>query len=189
MKKQYVAIAGLCICVFAAGILMAGFGKKETGNEDLYGGIIAGLGDDTQFSLCDIGEKNNVLFTADMTYDDGNGHNAAMYSDVYYNNGKEAYPLGRITGMGMAYPVSYGKQCIYAASAHGLTVYTFDKKIPGWRMAAYAESFDEDGNASYHYTKEENTNEISKKEYEAAWEGYKKSTVVNFGHGASDNPW
>ena len=187
MKKQYVFIAGACVCALAAGLLMAGFGKKGAdSNEDLYGKMIAELGDNEQFSLCDIGEKNNVLFTTDMTYDDGNGHNAAVYCDVHYGDGKEVYSIG-IMSMGTAYPVSYGKKCIYTASGHSLVVYTFDQKIPGWSMGTYEESFDEDGNVSYYYRKEEDTKEISEKEYRAAWDEYGKSTVVNFGYGASDN--
>ena len=43
---------------------------QDTGNEE-YGGIIAGHGDDEQFALEDIGEKYDVLFTTDMTYEDG----------------------------------------------------------------------------------------------------------------------
>lgn len=44
--------------------------------------LLPAWGDDEQYSLRDIGEKNYVLFTTDMTYDDGNGHNATVYCDV-----------------------------------------------------------------------------------------------------------
>lgn len=187
--KKYHRI-GLCILALAVVVFAAsGCGKKEAeSNEDLYGNMIAELGDEEQFSLQDIGEKNDVLFTTDMTYDDGNGHNAALYCNVYYDNGKEVYST-EILSMGTAYPVSYGKKCIYTASGHSLAKYAFDKKIPGWNVSKYEELFDADGNASYQHMENGAAKEISEKEYQAAWEEYEKSTVVNFGYGASDNPF
>lgn len=186
-KKYYVA--GLGVLLLAAVWALAGFGKEEKkSNEDLYGSMIAGLGDEEQFSLRDIGEKNNVLFTTDMTYDDGNGHNAAVYCNVYYNDGENIYPLGKIESMGTAYPISYGNKCIYTASQHSIERYAFDKKIKGWIITRYEESFDADGNASYQYTENGKENAVSEREFQKAMEEYGKSTVVGFGYGASDNP-
>lgn len=197
MKKQY--IIGLGILILAAAIfLLIGAGRKEKpDNENLYGNIIAELGDEEQFSLRDIGEKNNVLFTTDMTYDDGNGHNAALYCNVYYDTGEEIFPLGQIESMGTAYPISYGKKCIYTASGHSLVKYQFDTKKKQWMVSVYGEVFDEDGNASYQYThyadaqhmEDGKTETISEKDYLDAFEEYGNSTVVNFGYGASDNPY
>lgn len=65
---------GFSVLVLAAGVSLllyltgAGEERKEE-NNNLYGNVIAGLGDEEQFSLEDIGEENNVLFTTDMTYD------------------------------------------------------------------------------------------------------------------------
>lgn len=42
------------------------------------------------------------------------------------------YELGRIESMGTAYPVSYGKKCIYTASEHSLEIYKFDHKNKKW---------------------------------------------------------
>lgn len=104
MKKQYlVGFAALVLVLMVSIVLFAKAGKHNENNENLYGHIIAKLGDDEQFSLRDIGEKNNVLFTTDMTYDDRNGHNAAVYCDVYYALSGEVYPLGRIESMGTAF--------------------------------------------------------------------------------------
>lgn len=187
VKKQHLIGLGALLlvgCVF----LLAGVLKKEKpDDENLYGNIIAELGDEEQFSLRDIGEKNNVLFTTDMTYDDGNGHNAALYCNVYYPDDGVLYPLDRIESMGTAYPVSYGKKCIYTASLHSLVVYRFDQKKKQWTVSWYEESFDENGDASYRYIEDGETKNISEKEYLDAWEDYGKSTVVNFGYGASDN--
>lgn len=83
MKKQYLAgLAALVLVLAVCAVLFTRAGKNGEDNEDLYGDIIASLGDDEQYSLRDIGEKNYVLFTTDMTYDDGNGHNATVYCDV-----------------------------------------------------------------------------------------------------------
>jgi len=192
MKKQYLVGIGFAALVLALAVcivLYAEVGKNREDNENLYGHIIAELGDDEQFSLRDIGEKNDVLFTTDMAYDDGNGHNAAVNCEVYYALEGEAYPLGRIESMGTAWPVSYGEKCIYTASEHSLEVYRFDQKGKRWTALQYEERFDENGNASYQCTEDGETKAVSEKEYLDAMEDYGRGTVINFGYGASDNPY
>ena len=190
MKKQYlVGFAALVVVLTVCTVLFAKAGKNKEDNENLYGGIIAGLGDDEQFSLRDIGEKNDVLFTTDMTYDDGNGHNAAICCDVYYALEGEVYPLGSIESMGTVWPVSYGEKCIYTASLHSLVVYRFDQKKKQWTVSWYEERFDDNGDASYQYIEDGEVKPISEKEYLDAWKVMEKGTVINFGYGASDNPY
>lgn len=190
-RKKYVlmgtgvlVLAGAAAAVFA----LSGRMKKAEDNTVLYEKIFAEMGDDDQFALRDIGEENRVLFTTDMTYDDGNGNNAAISCNVYYDDGGTVYPLGEITSLGTAYPVSFGKKCIYTASQHSIEKYAFDKKMKGWTIGRYEEVFDEEGNVFYQYTENGNTGEISEKEFKKAQEEYRKSTVVRFGYGASDNP-
>ncbi len=60
----------LAVLMFLA-LALTGCGQREKSRNEEYGGIIAGLGDDEQFALEDIGEKYDVLFTTDMTYEDG----------------------------------------------------------------------------------------------------------------------
>lgn len=190
MKKQYLAgFVVLILVLTVSTVLFAIAGKNKEDNENLYGHIIAGMGDDEQFSLRDIGEKNDVLFTTDMTYDDGNGHNAAVYCNVYYAMGGEVYPLGHIESMGTAWPISYGEKCIYTASEHSLNVYRFDRKKKQWTILQYEEGFDENGDASYQRTEDDKTTTILEEEYLDVMEDYGKGTVINFGYGASDNPY
>ncbi len=188
VKKRY--IIGPGALMLAAGVLLlVNSGKGEDrNNSSLYGDIIAGLGDEEQFSLADIGEKNVVLFTTDMTYDDGNGHNAAVYCEAYYSSDRKLYELGRIESMGTAYPVSCGERCIYTASEHSLEIYKFDRKGKRWVATRYEEVFDEEGNASYRYTEDGAAKDVSETDYQRAIDEYGESIVVNFGYGASDNP-
>ena len=190
MKKQYiVGFVALVLALTVGTVLLANAGKNKEDNENLYGHIIAGLGDDEQFSLRDIGEKNDVLFTTDMTYDDGNGHNAAIDCDVYYVLDGEEYSLGHIESMGTAWPVSYGEKCIYTASLHSLEVYRFDQKKKQWTTLQYEENFGENGEAFYRRIEDGEAKTISEKEYLDAMEDYGKGTVINFGYGASDNQY
>ena len=190
VKKQYLVGLAALVLILAVGTgLFVKAGKNKEDNENLYGHIIAGLGDDEQFSLRDIGEKNDVLFTTDMTYDDGNGHNAAIDCDVYYELEGEEYPLGHIESMGTAWPVSYGEKCIYTASLHSLEVYRFDQKKKQWTVVQYEENFGENGEAFYRRIEDGETKTISEKEYFNAMEDYGKGTVINFGYGASDNQY
>ena len=188
VKKRY--IIGPGALMLAAGVLLlVNSGKGEDrNNSSLYGDINAGLGDEEQFSLADIGEKNDVLFTTDMTYDDGNGHNAAVYCEAYYSSDGKLYELGRIESMGTAYPVSCGERCIYTASEHSLEIYKFDRKGKRWVASRYEEVFDEEGNASYRYTEDGAVKDVSETDYQRAIDEYGESIVVNFGYGASDNP-
>ena len=188
VKKRY--IIGPGALMLAAGVLLlVNSGKGEDrNNSSLYGDIIAGLGDEEQFSLADIGEKNVVLFTTDMTYDDGNGHNAAVYCEAYYSSDGKLYELGRIESMGTAYPVSCGERCIYTASEHSLEIYKFDRKGKRWVASRYEEVFDEEGNASYRYTEDGAAKDVSETDYQRAIDEYGERIVVNFGYGASDNP-
>ena len=171
--------------------LLSGCGNSGAeNNEEMYGDIIAGLGDEEQFSLRDIGEKNDVLFTTDMTYDDDNGHDAALYCRVYYCVDGTIYTLEQIESLGTAYPVSYGDKCMYTAGEHCVAVDEFDRKNLRWRSSQYEETFDADGNASYMRTGEDGMKEnVAEKDYLEVWEAYGESTVVNFGYGASDNPF
>ena len=63
---------------------LTGCGQRGKNRNEEYGEVIAGLGDDEQFALADIGENYDVLFTTDMTYEDGAGHHAALRAAVYY---------------------------------------------------------------------------------------------------------
>lgn len=190
MKKRYsVGLAVLVLVLTVCSVLFVKVAEKEEDNEELYGQIIAELGDEEQFSLRDIGEKNNVLFTTDMTYDDGNGHHAAACCDVYYALEGEVYPLGHIESMGTTWPISYGEKCIYTASEHSLEVYRFEQKKKRWAVLQYEERVDESGDTSYWCMEDGETKTISEKEYSDAMEDYGKGTVVNFGYGASDNPY
>lgn len=174
-------VCGL-LCVF----VLWGCGKTESQeNEELYGEAIASLGDDVQFALEDIGDGQRVLFTTDQTYDDGNGHNAALYCDVRCSIDGEVYDLGRIESMGTAYPVSFGNGRIYTASGHSIEIYEIDSQNHKLKEISYEERVDGEGNTYYSYTEDGNTADSSEADYQAAVEEYGKSTVLNFGYGAS----
>lgn len=175
----------LVIMMFAVALTGCGQSKSEK-NSEYYGEIIAGLGDEEQFAIEDIGEKNDVLFVADATYDDGLVHNAAMYCDVYYAVDGEAYDLGRIESMGTAYPVSYGKKCIYTASEHTLEIYVID--APNHRLLLkeqYEAVYGEGDEISYRRLQGDKEESIPEEEYLKIYEEYGQSAVVDFGYGAS----
>ena len=162
-KKRNRNSAVLPAVLMALVMALTGCGQRGKNRNEEYGEVIAGLGDDEQFALEDIGENYDVLFTTDMTYDDRTGHNAAVYCDVYYALSGEEYPLGRIESMGTAWPVSYGEKCIYTASEHSLEVYRFDQKKKQWTVLQYEERFDENGNASYQYIEDGGQRPFQKK--------------------------
>ncbi len=176
-----VSVALVMLLPFASGLIHA---KKEH-PQNPYGNIIASLHDEEQFTLTDIGADNDILFTTDATYDDGNGNNASISCYVYYADNDCLYPLGKIESMGTAYPISYGDKCIYTASTHSLEIYAFDHQKRQWTLARYEEIFDPQGNVSFLYTENGLTETISEQEYLAAMKDYINATVVSFAYGAS----
>lgn len=168
-------------------LLLAGCGQsKGENNNDCYEKVIAGLKDEEQFALEDIGEENDVLFTTDAAYDDGQAHNAALYCNVYYAIGGEVYDLGRVESMGTAYPVSYGNKCIYTASQHSLEIYVIDiAKHQLLLKEQYETVFGEGDEVSYRRVKDGEEESISEEDYLKIYEQYQQSTVVNFGYGVS----
>ena len=82
-----------------------------------------------------------------------------------------------------------GEKCIYTASLHSLVIYRFDQKNKQWMLLQYEENFDENGNASYRYIEDDESKTISEEEYLDVWKIMEKGTVINFGYGASDNPY
>lgn len=190
MKKQNKIFVLLAVCV----LLLAGCGKKnevnamDMDNESLYGELVAGLEDGEQFALVDVGEPNDVLFTTDQTYDDGNGHNAAICCTAYYSFDGKVCSVD-MESMGTAYPVCWGDRCVYTASGHSLSVYRLDKKEKQWTVSTYEEVFSQEGDSVYRLTQNGETKDISEQDYEEVLKEYSGSTVVNFGYGASDNPF
>ncbi len=186
MKKYHRMFLLLAACV-----LLAGCGKQkgtsDADNEELYGELIAGLGDEEQFSLCDIGEQNDVLFTSNLTYDDLNGHNAAAVGALHYAFDGEVYSVD-VESAGTAYPICYGDKCVYTASGHSLNIYRFDQKKKQWTVSLYVEIPNGEGDSTYQLTEDGETKAISAKDYGKVLEEYTQGTVVNFGYGASDNP-
>ena len=120
-----------------------------------------------------------------MTYEDGAGHHAALRATVYYVIDGQACSMGRVESMGTAYPVSYGKRCIYTASEHSLQIYEIDTAKQQLSLKAeYETIFDETDRISYCCTKDGQEEMISEEAYAKIYKEYEKSTVVSFGYGA-----
>ena len=132
-------------------------GKESKDNADIYGVTIGGLED-----------------------------NAALDCDVYYLVDKEIKNIGSIESMGTAYPISYDETGIYTASGHAMQRFEVEKSGTLKLAEVINEQFDENGNAAYTMTKENETKTISEEDYYAAFEKYSNATIVSFAYGASD---
>lgn len=178
----------MVLTLFLAGVLLQGCGLQGTSaNEERYGEIIAGLEDDEPFALVDIGEKEDVLFVTDATFDDKNGNDAALQADVYFAIDGQTYLLGKIESMGTAYPLAFGKKCIYTASQNFLQIYEIDHvnhclTLKTQYEAVYGEA-DED---FYRCIWDGEEEIISQEAYEDALDTiYETATVIDFGYGAN----
>ena len=162
---------------------------KSAENASLYGNTIAGLDDQTQFALVDIGLEHTVLFTTEQSYTYDAGVQAALDCHVYYVVDGSVKDLGSVESEGTAYPVSYGQGCIYTAGNHSVRKYVIDETTYQLICEQKDEvSYDADGNASYirSYPGMDKEKISTEKTYNEAMEAYHEAVPISFSYGASE---
>ena len=162
---------------------------KSAENASLYGNTIAGLDDQTQFALVDIGLEHPVLFTTEQSYTYDMGVQAALDCHVYYVIDGSVKDLGSVESEGTAYPVSYGQRCIYTAGNHSVSKYVIDETTYQLICEQKDEvSYDADGNASYirSYPGMDKEKSSTEKTYNEAMEAYHEAVPISFSYGASE---
>lgn len=160
---------------------------KSAENASLYGNTIAGLNDQTQFALVDIGLEHDVLFVTEQSYTYDTGIEAALYCQVYYSIDGSVKDLGSVESEGTAYPVSYGHGCIYTAGNHSVSKYVIDEATYQLICEQKDEvSYDADGNVSYirSYPGMDKEKSSTEKAYNEAMEAYSQAVPVSFSYGA-----
>ena len=160
---------------------------KSAENASLYGNTIAGLNDQTQFALVDIGLEHDVLFVTEQSYTYDTGIEAALYCQVYYSIDGSVKDLGSVESEGTAYPVSYGQGCIYTAGNHSVSKYVIDEMTYQLICEQKDEvSYDADGNVSYirSYPGMDKEKSSTEKAYNEAMEAYSQAVPVSFSYGA-----
>lgn len=140
---------------------------KSAENASLYGNTIAGLDDQTQFALVDIGLEHDVLFTTEQSYTYDTGIEAALYCHVYYSIDGSVKDLGSVESEGTAYPVSYGQGCIYTAGNHSVSKYVIDE-------------------TTYQLICEQKDDTQSEADFNKAMEAYHEAVPISFSYGASE---
>ncbi len=162
---------------------------KSAENASLYGNTIAGLDDQTQFALVDIGLEHTVMFTTEQSYTYDAGVQAALDCHVYYVIDGSVKDLGSVESEGTAYPVSYGQGCIYTAGNHSVSKYVIDETTYQLICEQKDEvSYDADGNASYirSYPGMDKEKSSTEKTYNEAMEAYHEAVPISFSYGASE---
>lgn len=162
---------------------------KSAENASLYGKTIAGLDDQTQFALVDIGLEHTVMFTTEQSYTYDAGVQAALDCHVYYVIDGSVKDLGSVESEGTAYPVSYGQGCIYTAGNHSVSKYVIDETTYQLICEQKDEvSYDADGNASYirSYPGMDKEKSSTEKTYNEAMEAYHEAVPISFSYGASE---
>lgn len=140
---------------------------KSAENASLYGNTIAGLDDQTQFALVDIGLEHTVLFTTEQSYTYDAGVQAALDCHVYYVIDGSVKDLGSVESEGTAYPVSYGQGCIYTAGNHSVSRYVIDE-------------------TTYQLICEQKDDTQSEADFNKAMEAYHEAVPISFSYGASE---
>ena len=160
---------------------------KSAENASLYGNTIAGLDDQTQFALVDIGLEHDVLFVTEQSYTYDTGVQVTLDCHVYYVIDGSVKDLGSVESEGTAYPVSYGQGCIYTAGNHSVSKYVIDKMTYQLICEQKDEvSYDADGNVSYirSYPGMDKEKSSTEKAYNEAMEAYSQAVPISFSYGA-----
>ncbi|RKM59960.1 hypothetical protein D6855_09285 [Butyrivibrio sp. CB08] len=93
----------------------------------------------------------DVLLVASWTFDDLEGHNAAIDAEVYsYTDSGTPQYAGFVEAAGTAYPLAVNNDKLYVGGNHFMKVYTSSYGFPCWDEFAW-EEFDTDGKATYYY--------------------------------------
>lgn len=179
-RKRYLILSVLIVMT----VCLTACGKKV---ENPYGTIIAALGDEDAYAFLVMNYKYNVMVTSDMLYDAGTEKQAAVYCDVYYYTGEEAKNLGTIMSDGTAYPISFSKDGIFAASGHSIEKYAVSEKDGTLYLekGVYVE-YDENGNEYYTCIFNGEKSKSTEQEYAEMAEEYASSRVIHFAYGAAD---
>lgn len=124
-----------------------------------------------------------LLVVTDGTYG-YNGLEASFYGEVYGQDGEGNWKkMQVIAGSGTAYPIRYDKNGIYVTGGHFAAYYGVDwEKAELVLMEYAAETFDEDGNATYLYAADGKTERsVEDNGYLVAlYDRYEKGELVGF---------
>lgn len=178
-KKNHLIIPALFIIM----VCLAACGKKV---ENPYGPAVADLGDDDAYAFLEMDYKYYVMASSDMLYDAGMEKQAAVYCDIYYYADGEIKNLGTIMSDGTAYPLSFSKEGIFAASGHSIEKYTVSEKegILCLEKGVYV-TYDENGNEHYTCILNGEETESTEQEFMKMTKEYASSQVIHFAYGAA----
>lgn len=181
--KKFISYMIICVLVFS--LSACAKQSKSNRNQELYGETVGGLEDDELFAIIETNASAPVLLVSSSVYDDGLGNQAALVCDVYYVVDNEVQKTGTIQSFGTAYPISYDKTGIYAASGHDIQRFGIQEDGTIKLEEGMSEVFDENGNPTYVRDTGNHTEAATEEAYLSELEKYGESTIVNFGYGAS----
>lgn len=178
--KKKAVITGLVIMVLC---LTSCKGKEK--EENPYGPQVGKLGDEEAYAFLDMDYKDYVMVSSDGVYDTGTEQQAAIYCTVYYYGNDEIVSLGTIMSDGTAYPISFSKNGIFAASGHHVEKYGISEKDLELyvKKGVYIE-YDENGNEHYTAVTDGEKTESNEEEYQKMTEEYGESQVIHFSYGS-----
>ena len=188
-EKRGITIAkrGMAAALVIILICMVSSCGKKSDDTEALGKVVAGLGDDELFAIVEAGAKHSILLTSDQTYDDGNGNQASILCEVYYEGEDgEAKHLGTLESLGTAYPIAYDKSGLYTAGGHEVKRYEIDKSGLLVLAEGVYEIYDENGDATYTRETGVGVETVTEKEFMTMVDAYGKAAVVNFRYGATD---
>jgi hypothetical protein len=148
MKKTL----SMIICVLAVTALFAGCGKAADKGE--YAEVIDSLKSGQAYAYVDIaGGEQQALLVADDTYDDGNGHTAAIFAELYcLDTDGSVISYTNIISEGTAYPIEVKDGYLYYGGPHHVAKEYINLEYCSVVTKEDAsETFDEEGNATYYY--------------------------------------
>ena len=153
-------------------------------NVEKYSSVISKLKGKDVFAFAAISDDKDLLLVAENSYDDLDGHNAAIEA-VVYAEGKDGdiEEMGTVKCGGTAYPIAVKDGALFYAGGHWIAKAVYDEKSGTLIETERATvSFDKDENETYTYVSEDK--ELEGKEAEdkftELFAEYDKAVIIDF---------
>ena len=153
-------------------------------NVEKYSSVISKLKDNDVYAFAAISEDKDILLVAKSSYDDLNGHNAAIEAAAYADDKDgEIKEIGSVKCGGTAYPLAVKDGSLFYAGGHWIAKAVYNEKSNSLTETEKATvTFDKDGKETYTYVSadEDLDGKEAENKFTELFGEYDKAVIIDF---------
>ncbi|MBQ6555661.1 MAG: copper amine oxidase N-terminal domain-containing protein, partial [Firmicutes bacterium] len=153
-------------------------------NVEKYSSVISKLKDKDVYAFAAISEDKDILLVAKSSYDDLNGHNAAIEAAAYADDKDgEIKEIGSVKCGGTAYPLAVKDGSLFYAGGHWIAKAVYNEKSNSLTETEKATvTFDKDGKETYTYVSadEDLDGKEAEDKFTELFGEYDKAVIIDF---------